>query len=215
PYLRHRGIRAIDVLAASHDDDDHKGGAASVLGLLPVRSLVTGPGVPAGAFGPGAPPRTHCRRGQRWDWDGVGFEWQHPGPERHERDNDGSCVLAVRAGGRSVLIAGDIEAGAEAQWVAAHPGGSVDVVVAPHHGSRTSSTAPFVATTRPAWVVYAVGHRNRWNFPVRSVTERWQAVGARSLATSSSGAVTFELGPDAGLVPGEWRRETPRPWRDP
>jgi competence protein ComEC len=125
-------------------------------------------------------------------------------------------VLRVRAGNRSALIAGDVERRAEADLLAAVTLGPVDVLVAPHHGSGTSSTPQFVATCRPSWVVYAAGHRNRWNFPNARVVGRYDAIGARGLRTSASGAITFRLRPGRSLEPPrEWRRERPRPWRDP
>jgi len=218
PYLRARGIRTLDRLVVSHDDDDHKGGAGSVLALLPVHSLITGPSLAADAFGSVVPTLAQetCRRGEAWSWDGVGFAWLHPGVDRYERDNDSSCVLLLRAGEHSVLVTGDIEAVAEQELIAGGFVPPVDVVIVPHHGSRTSSTAGFVAATGPQWVVYAVGHRNRWNFPVPRVVERWEQSGARGLHTSRSGAITFELLPGQALEsPTEWRRERPRPWRDP
>jgi competence protein ComEC len=217
PYLRHRGIRTLDRLVVSHDDDDHAGGAASVLALLPVRTLVTGPSLGHDALGPLSPTtgRDQCRRGVGWSWDDVRFEWLHPGPGPYRRDNDSSCVLLVRAQRQTVLIAGDVEAVAETEMLAASAVPAVDVVVVPHHGSRTSSTPGFVAATRPAWVVYAVGHRNRWNFPVPQVVERWHGIGARGLRTSASGATTFVLGLGGPLEPDEWRRGHPRPWREP
>ncbi|HET7204112.1 MAG TPA: hypothetical protein VFI92_12170, partial [Steroidobacteraceae bacterium] len=133
----------------------------------------------------------------------------------YTRDNDGSCVLLVRAGGHSALLTGDIEARAEAELLDAADLPAIDVLVAPHHGSRTSSTPEFVAATRPGWVVYAVGHRNRWNFPADRVVERYRQAGARDLRTSASGAITFELGAGPLESPREWRRDRPRPWRDP
>ena len=83
-------------------------------------------------------------------------------------------------------------------WCAQKTLSPVDIVVVPHHGSRTSSTQDFVAASRPRWAVYAVGYRNRWNFPVRRVVERWEQAGARGLQTSVGGAITFELVPGAG-----------------
>ncbi|HET9692855.1 MAG TPA: DNA internalization-related competence protein ComEC/Rec2, partial [Steroidobacteraceae bacterium] len=217
PYLHHRGLRRVDVMAVSHDDDDHSGGAASVLGLVPVHTLALGPSVrTASLVEPArAASRAPCRRGGRWSWDGVEFEWLHPGPESHVHDNDSSCVLLVRAAGHSALLAGDIEARAESQLLDATELEAIDVLVAPHHGSRTSSTPAFVAATRPRWVVYAVGHRNRWKFPSPPVVERYRQAGAHGLRTSASGAITFELRPGPLEPPREWRRERPRPWRDP
>ncbi|HEX9207749.1 MAG TPA: DNA internalization-related competence protein ComEC/Rec2 [Steroidobacteraceae bacterium] len=260
PYLRQRGIRVLDVLVVSHDDDDHKGGAGSVLELIPTRRLVVGPslvprkseqsphpnplplkrerGQEQGPH-PGPLPLKRergqeqsphpnplpllrergqevCRRGGRWQWDGVEFEWLHPGTRHYERDNDSSCVLRVRAGGHTLLLTGDIEAEAEAELVAARMAGPVDVVVVPHHGSRTSSTVGFVETTRPRWVVYPVGYHNRWGFPVRRVVERWQLAEAIDLRTSTGGAITFDLVPGTPLAgPAQWRVDHPRIWRDP
>ncbi|MBK7903638.1 MAG: hypothetical protein IPJ97_12370 [Proteobacteria bacterium] len=140
----------------------------------------------------------------------------HPGDDGYQRDNDSSCVLLVSAGGHTALITGDIEAEAERDIVRDGALAAVDVVVVPHHGSRTSSTQDFVTAVRPSWAVYAVGYRNRWNFPVRSVVERWQQAGAQAVRTSDSGAITFELAPGQVLTrPHDWRREHPRPWRDP
>lgn len=218
PFLRDRGIRRLDQLVVSHDDDDHKGGARSVLALLPTRSLSVGPSVAADTPGDGGATldRQTCRRGEAWARDGVSFSWLHPGVDRYRRDNDSSCVLLVRAGEHTVLITGDIEAAAEQELLAAGVIAPVDVVVVPHHGSRSSSTAAFVDATRPRWVVYAVGHRNRWKFPAPRVFDRWQRSGARGLLTSRSGAITFDLRPGEPLQsPAEWRLARPRPWRDP
>jgi len=219
PYLRHRGIRELDMLVVSHDDDDHKGGAGSVLELVPTRRLVVGPSLVKSPHPDPLPlkwEREQCVRGTRWTWDGVDFEWLHPGPKRYERDNDSSCVLRIRAGDHALLLTGDIEAEAEADLVDSQIAGPVGVVVVPHHGSRTSSTAGFVAATQPDWVVYPVGFNNRWGFPVRRVVERWEQAGAADLRTSTGGAITFFLGPGEPLsTPSQWRLDHPRPWRDP
>jgi len=217
PYLRYRGIRVVDMLVASHDDDDHKGGAASIASALTVRRFVAGPslrGIDARQAPAGGIDR--CRRGGRWQWDGVEFEWLHPGDLPHDRDNDSSCVLRVRAGEHTLLLTGDIEAQAEGELLQSVPLGPVDVVVAPHHGSRTSSSAAFVAATAPQWVVFTVGHRNRWGFPVPAVVARWEAGGAHTLCTSASGAIEFVARPGETLAPpGQWRIDHRRFWADP
>jgi competence protein ComEC len=146
----------------------------------------------------------------------VQFRWLHPGVDPYERDNDSSCVLLVQAGEHTLLLTGDIEARAEGDLLASGALPAIDVMIAPHHGSRTSSTAGFVAATRPRWVVYAVGHRNRWRFPAPRVVERWAAAGASARSTSQSGATTFELRPGAELAPPEeWRHRHRRAWHDP
>ena len=218
PFLRARGIRKVDRVVVSHDDDDHKGGAGSVVVLMDAREVTLGPSLPASTFdgSRGQLIRDTCRRGEAWSWNGVGFRWVHPGDVGYQRDNDSSCVLLVSAGGHAALITGDIEAAAERDMARAGALAAVDIVVVPHHGSRTSSTQDFVTASRPRWAVYAVGYRNRWNFPVRQVVERWEHAGAHGVRTSESGAITFELAPGRVLAPPiEWRREHPRPWRDP
>ena len=218
PFLKSRGIRTVDRIVVSHDDDDHKGGAGSVLELMDARALTVGPSLRADALNDNRAQvaRETCRRGEAWAWDGVEFRWLHPGDVRYERDNDSSCVLLVNAGGHTVLVTGDIEAEAERELVREAVLAPVDIVVVPHHGSRTSSTQEFVAALRPRWAVYAMGYRNRWNFPVRSVVERWEQAGAEGARTSTGGAITFELVPGRTLAPPvEWRRERLRPWRDP
>jgi competence protein ComEC len=206
PYLRSRGLRALDMLVVSHDDDDHAGGARSVLERIPTRQLRVGPSLKTMPAAQLASQRGECRRGDAWDWDGVRFEWLHPGPGPYPRDNDGSCVLQVTAGPHAALITGDVEGAAEAEILGSTRIGAVDIVVAPHHGSRTSSSAAFVAVTRPDWIVYAVGHRNRWNFPAARVVQRWEQAGAAGLRTSESGAITFEILPaDQIGEPQQWR----------
>ena len=217
PYLESQGVRSVDVLVASHDDDDHKGGAASIVGALDVRRVVAGPSVRALDRGSAANiPIERCHRGERWSWDGVAFEWLHPGDTPHERDNDSSCVLQVAAGDHRVLLTGDIEADAEAELLQASELETAEIVVAPHHGSRTSSSADFVAATRPGWVVFTVGHRNRWGFPAPAVVARWEAGAARTLRTSASGAVEFVMQSGEPLPPpAQWRIDHRRFWQDP
>jgi len=211
PFLRHRGLRQVDVLVASHDDLDHAGGATSVAGLLPVRRLVAS-GATLDAVGAVEP----CRRGERWQWDGVVFEWLHPGMRRFDKDNDNSCVLRVRVGRHTVLLTGDIERSAEAELVERGGVARADIVLVPHHGSRTSSTAAFVSATRPRWALVPSGHRNRWGFPKPDVVERWQSAGAEVLVGSATGAIEFELHPQRPIAqPTLWRSAQRRPWRDP
>jgi len=211
PFLRHRGRRRLDVLVASHDDLDHAGGAPSVTGLLPVAQLVA-----SGDALAGLGPVQRCSRGAGWTWDGVEFEWLHPGPQALPGDNDRSCVLRVRAGPHVLLLTGDIERAAEAELLAQRRLEPVAVLLVPHHGSRTSSSPPFVAATRPRWALVASGHRNRWGFPKADVVERWQAAGAEVLVGSTTGAIEFAVDPSRPLEPPAlWRTSHTRLWLDP
>jgi competence protein ComEC len=211
PYLRYRALRRVDMLVASHDDLDHAGGAASVGRLMPVARRVA-----SGAALDGLGPVERCARGERWTWDGVSFEWLHPGQEPLPKDNDRSCVLQVRVGPHTLLLTGDIERLAEAELVEADALGPTAVLLVPHHGSRTSSTVAFVAATRPRWALVPSGHRNRWGFPKPDVVARWQAAGAEVLVGSATGAIEFEVHPRQPIeAPRQWRPSQQRLWRDP
>ena len=210
PFLRSRAIRRVDLLVASHDDADHTGGALTLAALVSVHGRAAS-GHALDALG----TVERCRAGRRWTWDGVEFEWRHPGPTLAEHDNDRSCVLAVRTAGGSLLLTGDVQKQAEQELVRAGLGGPYDVVVVPHHGSRTSSGAPLVDGTRARWALVSAGYRNRWGFPATAVVERWQQSGARVLVSADSGAIELELGPAGASEPAEWRRSRRRTWQDP
>jgi competence protein ComEC len=146
----------------------------------------------------------------------VRFEWLHPGDDPPPGDNEASCVLLVSAGRRSVLLTGDIEREAEAQILRQGDLGPVDVLVVPHHGSRTSSSPALVAATRPRWALVPAGHRNRWGLPRMEIVERWQQSGATVLVGAQTGAIEFELHPSRPPpAPRLARPELRRPWHDP
>jgi competence protein ComEC len=145
------------------------------------------PGTPEwGGFGAERDDNRPCRAGLSWDWDGVRFRVLHPQEGFTGGLNDGSCVLLIDGPGGRVLLTGDIEARAERALLAAQGRLPVDVVVAPHHGSRTSSGAALVAATRPAWVVFSTNWRNRWGFPAPVVAQRWQRAGASALVDGAA-----------------------------
>lgn len=207
PYLRERGVRRVDTLVISHGDLDHRGGMHSIIEGMPVERIVAGPSVQE------APARTiRCRRGQRWMWDGVEFDMLHPVNLTYERDNDSSCVLRVRGRAGSVLLTGDIEADAESALVNAGLG-SADVVIGPHHGSRTSSTAAFVHASRPRLALFPAGYRNRWGLPKEDVVSRWSETGARTFTTADSGAIEISFDSRQPLLAREYRRTHRRYWQ--
>ncbi len=208
PYLRSRGIRRVDRLIVSHGDNDHIGGAASLLSRYPAAVVLSS--VPQRVRAQARP----CRRGQHWNWDGVEFRMLHPGAAGAFHGNDASCVLRVTGRGGAVLLTGDIEAPAERR-LAADMGAALRarVLVVPHHGSRSSSTPAFVAAVHPRLALIPVGYRNRFRLPSACVRARYRAAGARVLDTAAEGAVRIELGPRPGAfeVHGH-RREAGRFW---
>jgi competence protein ComEC len=206
PTLQALGVRFLDTLVISHADADHRGGAASVLERYPAGRLLG-----AGFDNQRAVP---CQAGSVWHWDGFVFEVLHPafGADLPD-DNAGSCVLRISGAGVRLLLPGDIESRVEADLVAEPDFTAVDLVVAPHHGSRTSSSADFVRATRPRYVVFSTGFRNRWHFPATEVVERWRQSGACVLDTGDEGALQFEMKPGSAFrlvrrqrafAPGVW-----------
>ena len=207
PYLRSQGIRRVDLLMISHGDLDHQGGLASIVGGMRVDRLLTGPSVVQSSM-----PADLCATGQAWRWDEVDFAILHPDTADASSDNESSCVLRISGVGGSALLTGDIQRDGEDALVSAGLG-RADIVVAPHHGSRTSSTQAFVDATLPAFTLFAVGYRNRWGFPKPDVAERWRSGGAEVLSTERSGAIEIDLTAEGVQTPREFRQEHPRYWR--
>lgn len=192
PYLRAEGVGALDLLVLSHDDSDHSGGADSVLAGLPVASRVTEALDPRRASGDGE--WQSCSEGGAWNWDGVRFRWLNPpadGTGRAGRDgNHRSCVLGVEGDAGRALLAADIEASTEKRLTETHADAlRADLVLAPHHGSRTSSSAVFVGATGARAVIYSVGYRSQFGHPHPEVWARWAAAGATGFRTDSQGAI--------------------------
>ncbi len=193
PYLVNQGYRHIDRLIISHADNDHSGGAPSLFEHMDVFSIHSGePGKIDWARS------QQCLAGQRWVWDQVQFEYL--APFAAGEGNNNSCVLRVEtAAGRVLLLPGDIERGIEQQLVEQQARRlAADVLVAPHHGSRTSSTEAFVNAVDPEYVLFPVGYRNRFGFPKPDVVARYRATGAHILDTATDGAVRMRL--EAGRV---------------
>lgn len=200
PYLRARGARRIDTLVVSHGDLDHIGGARSLTDAWPVSRLLTG--VPAKVDWTANEP---CQRGQAWDWDGVHFAVLHP--PRATGGNDGSCVLRISAPGGELLLTGDIEAGVEADLVGAGAPLRARVLVVPHHGSKTSSTAAFIDAVAPELALLPVGYRNRFRLPHPTVVARYRTRGITLLDSAQDGAVTVRLAADGSLQTVTWREQ--------
>jgi competence protein ComEC len=214
PYLRAAGVHALDRLVVTHADADHSGGAESVVdGIAVERMLSSVPFENRLAALPIA--QAPCVAGEHWEWDGVHFEFLHPLAGDYERDggksNDMSCVLKISSASGSMLLTGDIEARSEAQLVArAAERLHSDVMLVPHHGSRTSSTPEFVAAVGATRVVIPVGYRNRFRHPHPLVLERYD--GARLYRTDRDGAVSVRYS-SGEIATTAARTEHRRYWR--
>ncbi len=190
PLLRRFGVDRLHRIIVSHDDSDHAGGLTTLLDRYP-GAVVYSPKELSGQA-----PSEPCLAGQSWSWDGVQFAILHPGP-RHRlpgiSDNDQSCVLLITAGDTKVLLPGDIGRRAERSLLRRLPAGVFDLLIAPHHGSNTSSGPRLVAATTPRYVAFATGYANRWGFPRADVQRRWQDTGACLLSTAEHGSLIFVL----------------------
>ena len=207
PVLQRLGVRRLDRIVLSHDDADHVGGAGSVTEVLPPVTVDGGPGVALARH-----PVRPCVAGTHWRWDGVAFSYLHPAvASEPTNDNDASCVLRIDAGGQRLLLTGDIRAGVEAQLVQQGAPVAAEVVLAPHHGSRSSSSPAFVAAVGARHVVFSAGYRNRYGHPAPEVTDRWAGAGVRQWNTARDGAVIIDAGPD-GLSIAGWRASAQRYW---
>jgi competence protein ComEC len=209
PYLRREGIGSIDLLVVSHGDLDHIGGARSLLTRFPVGQTYASVPEQLAEF-----PAGRCEAGQQWTWDGVEFEMLGP-LRKSEKENDNSCVLRVRGRSGSALLTADIERTAEALLVERyHERLRSDVIIVPHHGSNTSSTAEFLDAVRPRHALIPAGYLNRFGFPHRAVLARYAGAGAAMLTTAEAGAIAVTAG-DNGLRASAYRLEQRRYWHEP
>ena len=210
PLLRANGERRIDLLMLSHRDTDHVGGAAALLAALPVTAISSSLEDAHPLLNAGAPHR-RCEAGQRWQWDGVAFEVLHPQPldfERARKSNALSCVLHVQGRDSSVLLTGDIERAQEAALVAAY-GDALrsDLLLVPHHGSRTSSSSAFLDAVHPRIAVVQAGYRNRFGHPAPEVVERYREQGVKLVESPQCGAWMWIVN---GANPGLCQRDADR-----
>ncbi len=213
PYLRAIGVRRLDALVVTHNDIDHSGGAASVLQALEVDRFLSS--LPAGSPLLALAPAERCAAGQAWDWDGVRFEMLHPAAGAQERrTNNLSCVLKVSARGGAMLLTGDIEREAEAALLERDPGAlRAAVLLVPHHGSRTSSSAAFIAAVSPRVALVPAGYRNRFGHPAADVLGRYADAGVPVRRTDLEGALEAHLSARGAQVEGERDRRR-RYWHD-
>jgi competence protein ComEC len=202
PFLQSHGIARLDLLTISHADSDHAGGAPAVLDGIRVDSLRAS--LPPGqrlwglAQAAGVSDLGLCRAGTHWSWDAVSFDvlWPASAPDL-AAPNQTSCVLRVSNGAHAVLLTADIEAAAEraltGRIAALTPGSlAADVLLAPHHGSKTSSSGFLLDAIMPREVVFQVGYLNRFHHPHPAVVARYSALGATLLRSDADGEVRFE-----------------------
>ena len=194
PVLRAMG-EAPDTVVVSHRDSDHSGGSAAVRAAWPEARWLS-------SFDQDAAAR--CMAGQRWRWDGVDFEMLHPGPAHFDEQGEGrlssnamSCTLRISNGAQSAWLSGDLDAERETRLALAQPWLRADLLVAPHHGSRTSSAPVLLNTLRPRWALVQSGYRNRFDHPAPEVLARYAQRGMRWVNSPECGAAVWRsVSPD-------------------
>ncbi len=213
PYLRAEGVNHLDMLMVSHQDSDHAGGVRSILAGLPVLDYRASFPAGSGLVPPGARFQD-CLRGQHWAWDGVVFQVLYPVPESVGLGNDGSCVLRVATQSGAILLTGDIERDAEDAILGDPPGPiHAEIMVAPHHGSRSSSQEPFVEAVHARYAIFTSGYLNRYHHPAPEVVARYVRDGAQPLRSDFDGAIRFDLD-SVGITVSRARQTQARYWFD-
>lgn len=210
PALRQLGVDRLDLLLISHADNDHAGGAPALRQRLPIGKVLAGESERL----PEALRAQPCVPGEHWYWNRVRFEVVHaegmPAPA-----NERSCVLRVLAGEQAVLLAGDI--GVRTEYRMLGKTLAADVLLAPHHGSRSSSSYAFIRAVAPHWVVFSAGRYNSYNHPHPTVVERYRELGVQPVYTARSGALRWVLGTEAAepRMEWQWRQRAARFWHLP
>ncbi|OXY82405.1 DNA internalization-related competence protein ComEC/Rec2 [Oceanimonas doudoroffii] len=197
PLFHRLGIDALDYLVISHDDSDHSANRDYLATQVPVRYRW-------GAWPRGMP----CRAGQQRQWGRLTLRMLWPVTPGGHRNND-SCVLHISDGVLSVLLTGDIEQAAEHGLLARRVPLKAQLLLSPHHGSRSSSHQGFITAVAPDWVVHTAGFANRWGFPAPEVVARYRQAGVTQVVTGEQGLIHLVAnGPS-------WRRvghDRPGPW---
>jgi competence protein ComEC len=222
PMLRAAGLARLDGLIVSHQDSDHSGGALSLMDTVPVGWL--GSSLPGDSRilrereARGA-DSWRCVAGQRWRWDGVDFELLHPVEAGYEtsklKANDLSCVLRVSNAAGATLLTGDIERRSEAEMI--NRGAASlrsELLIVPHHGSRTSSSAEFIAAVAPRIAVFTPGYRNRFGHPRAEIVARYEQAGIEWRRTDYEGALAFVFEEGKPLAVTAQREFDHRYWYD-
>ena len=200
-YLWWRGLDTVDYVLATHADADHIDGLNDVLrnftvnAALVARSPMNDPEYAkfAQTLAATNTPVAHIQAGDLIRLGGAEIEVLWPPAAAHANEpsrNNDSIVLRVEFAKRSILLTGDIEKSGENALVAAAKGLRADVVKVPHHGSRSSSTLPFVTATKPIVAIVSVGQNSMFGHPHADVVERWQANGAQVFTTGKCGTIT-------------------------
>lgn len=210
PYLQHIGVRKLDMVVVSHGDNDHSGGLNSIIQKLPIVDLITSqPDHRFPAFS------RKCFSGQHWRWDGVDFSIVSPSIDSEFKGNNSSCVLKISSPKGSILLTGDIEKRVE-QWLVRYCGDKLrsTVLIAPHHGSLSSSSRDFIKLVNPEYVLFPVGYGNKFGFPKHEILTRYNSLGAKLFNVAETGAITFKFDDRSTKLIEKYRDMIRKFWHD-
>ena len=187
PYLQHQRIEKLDKVIISHSDNDHAGGLVMLQQAMPIDELT---------FNSSKKPSSKaCLQGESFNWQGLTFQMIWP-ENQVAKENDDSCVLLISDGKHQVLLTGDISKKVEQKLLEKFPNLRADVVVVPHHGSKTSSSDSFINKLTPELAIVSAGFLNRWHMPVTEVVQRYQDNNIELLNTATSGQIIINFSND-------------------
>jgi competence protein ComEC len=209
PSLRQQGVTSVDTLILSHADNAHVGGTRTLLEQLEVAQVLTSSLVAVPVAG--AQP---CREGQEWRWDGVRFRLLHPPVVGKFSGDNASCVLLVEGKAGSILLPGDSGSAAQAALVKRYGDAlAVQVLVAPHHGTREEVLTSFLTHVNPRYVLFSTGSDNR--YPTAETGLYYRQTGATVLDTAQHGCISFRITARQALIPELYRQQVRRYWHIP
>jgi len=200
PFLIANQVNNIDTIIISHGDNDHIGGLQAIMSNFTIGKILSSV--------PNKIPRAaeHCHSGQSWIWDGVRFDILSPTSDTSFAGNNASCVLKISTADASLLLTGDIEKKAEKALLKNNTINlDAEVVLIPHHGSKTSSTEAFIGAISPAIAISSAGYRNPYKHPATEIVERYKENGVVVFDTSCSGQLSFVL--DDEITMKEYRKD--------
>lgn len=200
PYLKGKGISAVDILILSHADADHAEGAEELFKLLSIDQLHLTPGSfetdLMQALAPHAQEAAavYPYAGSSWRSGEIQFTYLSPSDGGYEGNND-SLVLLLETGSSRILFTGDLEAEGEAEIMENYRNeiANLSLLKVGHHGSKTSSSEAFLETVRPALSIFSTGKDNRYGHPAAEVVERFENLQLNTLNTAESGTLEFTL----------------------
>ncbi|TPH14030.1 DNA internalization-related competence protein ComEC/Rec2 [Litorilituus lipolyticus] len=204
PTLKYRGVNTLDWLILSHSDNDHAGGFSKLHEQLNIKQLLTNsPHVVSAQNLITEIKKQPCVQGHDVMWQGLTIKplwpskaWLLAQQANQKQKNNDSCVLLISDGHNKLLLTGDISAKIEGKLLTLYPALKADVLVVPHHGSKTSSSNGFIRQVAPQLALISAGYLNRWSMPVPEILNKYRQLGINTVNTADVGAVevTFTNG---------------------